>query len=722
MHRTHGIVVTIARWSARHPWRAIALWLALVVGAVAAGSIAGTVELKGSQEGNGESARAERAVEAAGLGEPIRESALIRRRDGAALTPDDAAVAAALARTVDTLPFVGAVSPPQTAADGTAAAVSWEIARPTPTAIADMERAVRDAAAGQPDVRVDQVGDLTVERALEDAIGDDLGRAERLSLPITLAILLVAFGALIAAVVPLLLAMSCVALAVGLTMVASHLTPVSDAANSVILLIGLAVGVDYSIFFMRRARDERHRGAGSLDAVEIAAATAGRAVVVSGLTVLVAMSGMFLSGNSIFSSFAIGAMIVVAAAVVASITVLPAAAGKLGRWIDRPRIPLVHRISRPEQGSRMWAAILRPVLGKPKIALLVGTGVLVALAIPALDLNTKLLGTEDMPRSLTVMQTYDALTAAFPSEGNAHSVVVSAADVTAPPVTAAIAELQRQAGASDNFAMTRSDVVVSGDRSVAVVTIPYPGADDGGPANAGLAELRERLVPSTVGAVATAAVSGDPAINRDFSQQLDGRLPLVIGFVLALTFVLMLLAFRSPWVAGLTVLLNTLSVATAYGVLVLVFQNEWAEGLLDFTSNGGIVAWLPLFLFVILFGLSMDYHVFVLSRVREGIARGMGSRDAIRWGVTTSAGVVTSAAVVMVAVFAVFATLSAPDLKQLGVGLAAAIAVDATIVRGVLLPASLAMLGDRAWRMPAWLRWIPRTAGEARLTDAPAES
>lgn len=716
-------IVVAARWSARHPWRAIGLWVALVVGAVVAGGAMGIVNLTDGQQLSGESARAERTIESAKLRDAIQEHALVRRGDGGALGAADLAAAQDVAKRIKTLQTARNVTPAVTSRSGTAAIVTWELAREDPTALAPTRRVLATVEKQHPDLRIEQVGDVSIQEALDDAIGDDLSRAERLSLPITLVILLVAFGALIAALMPLLLAISCVALAVGLTAVASHVTPVSDAINSVILLIGLAVGVDYSMFFMRRARDERARGATSIDAVEIAAATAGRAVVVSGITVLIAMSGMFLSGNGIFSSFAIGTMIVVATAVIGSITVLPGLAARLGKWVDRPRIPLLHRLGRPDGSSRIWSALVSRVMRRPGLALVVAGGSLVALAIPALGMNTKLLGTEDLPRSVPIMRTYDALTAAFPGDGGAHTVVVQAEDVTAPAVTAAITELGRRAAADPNFQLDGSPRVrISADRHAAEIAVPFPGPDDGRAAGAGLTTLRDSIVPQTVGRVATTAVSGNPAVSRDFSSQLSARLPLVFGFVLALTFLLMLASFRSVAIATMTVVLNLLSVAAAYGVLVLVFQGHWAEGLLGFTSSGGIIAWLPLFLFVVLFGLSMDYHVFVLSRIREALDRGMHTRDAIHWGITTSAGVVTSAAVVMVAVFAVFATLTSLDFKQLGVGLASAVAIDATIVRGVLLPACMRLVGERNWYMPRWLEWIPRVGHGSHPAEAQAAS
>jgi RND superfamily putative drug exporter len=529
-----------------------------------------------------------------------------------------------------------------------------------------------------------------------------------LSLPVTLVILIVAFGALLAAAVPVLLALTSVAAALGLSALTSHLLPVTDTTSSVVLLIGMAVGVDYSLFYVRRAREERAKGRTPLDAVEIAAATSGRAVVISGCTVAVAMAGMFLSGSAIFSSLALGAILVVAVAVLGSITVLPAVLAKLGRWVDRPRVPLLHRLMlRPGRAPRLWPALLRPTLRRPALALVLGSGVLLLLAVPALGMRTSLGSTDDLPRSIPAVQTYDRLTAAFPSKGASDVVVVRAAPEQAAAVRTALGDLSGRAAIDPHFAPSgRPQIDVSSDGRTSQMSVAIrDGADTPGGREA-LTVLRTRLIPDTVGRVpgAAVAVTGDTAASVDFSKLLSDRLPVVVGFVLVLTFLLMLWTFRSVVIAATTIGLNLLSVAAAYGLLVLVFQHTWAEGLLDFRSTGTIVAWLPMFLFVVLFGLSMDYHVFVVSRIRELAMRGMPTRDAVRQGIIGSAGAVTSAAVVMVAVFAIFATLSAPEFKQMGVGLAAAVLIDATLVRAVLLPAAMTLLGRWNWWAPALLR------------------
>jgi putative drug exporter of the RND superfamily len=439
-------------------------------------------------------------------------------------------------------------------------------------------------------------------------------------------------------------------------------------------------------------------------------------VVVSGGTVAVAMAGMFLSGSAIFSSLAVGAILVVAAAVLGSITVLPAVLALLGRWVDRPRVPFLHRLTlRPGRAPRLWPALLRPTLRNPLKALVFGAGALVLLALPAFSMRTSLSTVDDLPRSIPALQTYDRLTAAFPGEGATHVVLASAPAGSSGLLRAAMLDLDARAAKDPLFAVSGPpQLQLSADGRYAELTLPVPDGANTDRAKESLAALRSALIPATVGRVpgASAAVTGDTAVTVDFSGALADRLPLVVGFVLLLSFVIVLWTFRSVVVAATAIGLNLLSVGAAYGLMVLVFQHTWAEGLLGFTSTGTIVAWLPMFLFVVLFGLSMDYHVFVVSRIRELALRGMPTRDAVAQGIVGSAGAVTSAAVVMVAVFSIFGTLSGIEFKQMGVGLAAAILLDATLVRAVLLPAAMTLLGRWNWWAPALLRRLPEPAVE----------
>ncbi|PZF88683.1 MMPL family transporter [Micromonospora deserti] len=727
------VTVRLARWSAEHPWRAIALWVVFVAVCFVGGNAVGLNEATDSDQAIGESGRAGLIVDAGRFDDPAVENVLITPRGGtldAAAARAAADDAAARLRTVD---GVASVGQPVLALDGSALLLPITMSGDPETA-SDRVRPLRDITAGvqagHPQLRVEQVGGPSINKALDDTLGRDFQRAELLSLPVTLAILIIAFGALIAAGVPVLLALSSVAAAMGLSTLASHLVPATDVTASVILLIGMAVGVDYSLFYVRREREERAKGRSGLDAVEIAAETSGHAVVVSGVAVIISMAGLLLAGDAVFSSLAVGSILVVAVAVTGSLTVLPALLAKLGRWVDRPRVPLLWRLTAPRTGRHgapakpwFWPAVLRPALRAPVATLVVSVGLLLALAVPALGMKLKFPGMEDLPRSTPAMQAYDRLTAAFPSTGTSHTVAVRAPAAEADRVRTALAELAARASADPLFAPTEADgpkIEVSTDHRVSVLEVATPYASRDDEAVRSLERLRDELVPATLAGVPGAeyAVGGGVAASEDYARHVRGKLPIVMGFVLALTFLVMTWTFRSVVIAASSILLNLLSAGAAYGLLVLVFQGGWAEDLLGFTSMGAIVSWLPLFLFVVLFGLSMDYHVFVVSRIREGVRAGMANRAAVAYGITSSAGVVTSAAIVMVGVFSIFATLSTIDMKQLGIGLAAAILLDATIIRAVVLPALMTLLGDANWWAPRFLR--PRSAPAPTDPQAPA--
>jgi putative drug exporter of the RND superfamily len=710
------LTVRVARWSATHPWRAMALWTVFVALCFTLGSMTGLKEANENDNPIGEAGRAHQIVDTAGFDDPTVESVLVTPRSGA-LDTARANEAAAAARTrMAALPVVESAGEPIPSPDGSALLVRVTL-RGDETDDAGLQSMLDTTAAVQrdfPDLRVEQVGGQSIGKALDETVMADFRRAELFSIPVTLLILLVAFGALIAAGVPLLLALSAVAAAIGLSTAASHLVPAVDTANSVILLIGLAVGVDYSLFYVKREREERARGRGHVDAVEIAAATSGRAVVVSGLAVIIAMAGLYLAGDFVFSSLATGAILVVAVAVIGSLTVLPAVLAKLGRWVDRPRIPLLWRLTARSGRPRLWPILLRPALRRPAITLAVSVIGLLLLAAPALDMKLRFPSDSDLPRTTAVMQAYDRLTAAFPSTGTSHLVAVLAPAERGSEVRTALEALAARTAGDPLFArdaLTEVRVSPDGRTSYLDIASPYPGGSE--EAVQALHKLRDDLVPATLGAVPDVeyAVGGFVAFDEDYAAHIGDKLPLVMGVVMALTFIVMTLTFRSVVVAVTSILLNLLSAVAAYGLVQLVFGGTWAEGLLGFHSINAVVSWLPLFLFVVLFGLSMDYHVFVVSRIREAVLRGVPNREAVASGIVGSAGVVTSAAAVMVAVFAIFATLSMIDMKQLGVGLAAAILIDATIIRAVVLPSVMTLLGDANWWAPRFLR---------RRTDVPA--
>ena len=725
------VTVRMARWSAEHPWRAIALWVVFVAVCFVGGNAAGTQKATAEDDAIGESGRAYVMIDDGKFAtEPAVENVLITARSGAldqAAARTAATDAAAKLRTVTGVANLGDPIP---ARDGSALLVPVTMSGDPDTAedrVEPLRSATAEVQRAHPGLRVEEVGGPSINKALNDTLGKDFQRAELLSLPVTLIILIIAFGALIAAGVPVLLALSSVAAATGLSTLASHLVPAGGATSSVILLIGMAVGIDYSLFYIRREREERARGRGHVDAVEIAAETSGHAVVVSGTAVIIAMAGLFLANDSTFSSLAVGSILVVAVAVIGSLTVLPALLAKLGRWVDRPRVPFLWRLTARRVGTepgRFWRRVLSPALRRPAVTLLVSVLALLALAAPALGMKLKFPGTEDLPRTTPAMQAYDRLTAHYPSNGTTHLVVVQAPAAEAGAVKAALTGLAGSTQGDRLFAKletTGPDIDVSPDRTVTVLKVATPFATRSDEAGQSLDRLRADLVPAALGGLTGAkyAVGGDVASSVDYAAHVWRTLPIVAGFVLALTFLVMAWTFRSVVVALTSILLNLLSAGAAYGVLVLIFQSDWAAKVFHFTSMGAIVSWLPLFLFVVLFGLSMDYHVFVVSRIREAVRRGVPNREAVAEGITGSAGVVSSAAIVMVAVFAIFATLSTIDMKQLGVGLAAAILLDATIIRAVVLPSLMTLLGDANWWAPRFMR--PRGRHVAGPVTAPGE-
>jgi uncharacterized membrane protein YdfJ with MMPL/SSD domain len=530
-------------------------------------------------------------------------------------------------------------------------------------------------------------------------------------------ILVLAFGALVAAGLPVLLAFSALVAAMGLNAVASHVIHTADATMSVILMVGMAVGVDYSLFYLQREREERRSGKSPHESLLRTAATSGQAVLVSGATVLIAMAGMLFAGNAIFTTMGAGTMIVVLCALLGSLSVLPALLHKLGDRVDWGKVPYFHR----RRGQdRFWAAVVRAVLRRPVISVVLSTALLVALALPALQLHTKLPSFTDFPRDLPIVKAYRDVQRAFPGSQTPVVLVVRGNDVTTPQYRKAYAAFRSRAVATGEF-FAPFHVFVNPDKTVARVEFSIAGKGDDKVSNHALATLRNEVIPPIADKLTNAewAVTGATAGSHDFNERMKQRMPVVFAFVLGLAFLLMLLAFRSIVIPIKTVLLNLLSVWASYGILVAVFQHTWAENLFGFTSNGAITSWLPLFLFVILFGLSMDYHVFILSRVKERVDAGESTEDAVAHAISKTAGTITSAALVMVGVFALFATIRLLPIKQLGFGLAVAVFLDATIVRAVLLPAAMKLLGDWNWYLPRSLSWLPSLEAEEKQQRPP---
>ena len=663
--------------------------------------------------GPGESGRADKILYE-DFEQPAEETVLIQSEEYEADSPEFQAVIQEVVDEVGALDEVAALRSPLdeeasglVSPDQASALVEIEYVG-DPEDAADKTDAVTSVVAdvqdANPDFYVGSFGEST-NQALQDSFAEDLKKAGLISLPLTLIILLFAFGALVAAGIPLVLGLSAVLGTFGLVSIVSNVVPMDESVSALVLLIGLAVGVDYSMFYLKREREERAAGRTEGAALEAAAATSGHSVLVSGVTVIVAMSGMLITGDATFASFGVATMIVVAVAMLGSLTVLPALLAKLGDKVDRGRVPFAGRFRRADGEGRIWGAIIDRVLKRPVVSVVLSGGLLLAIAAPALQMNTVQPGIDTFPQNL--LTTYNKLEAAFPGTEVSAEVVVKADDVQTAEVQDAIAELKEEALAT-GVMNEPVDIAINPDGTVAVVSIPVAGDGSDEPSNDALDALRDDIVPGTVGDLdAEVAVTGATAETRDFDEQMKSVAPLVFGFVLLLAFLLMLITFRSVVIAFKAILLNLLSIGAAYGVLVLVFQEGWGKAVLGFDVTGGIDPFLPVLLFVILFGLSMDYHVFILSRIREAYDGGMTTEAAVAHGIKTTAGVVTSAAIVMVAVFSVFGALQAMIFKQFGVGLAAAILIDATLIRAILLPATMSLLGRWNWYLPGWLEWPP---------------
>ena len=685
----------------------------------------------------GQAGRAEQMLHQLNVVSPAQETILIQARgsspgDTYARSPQLRGAVADVVQALQRLPHAARdIRSPLTSggqalvsANGRAALVTFQVAGPHASADVTVhadQAAVARVQAAHPRLIVAEAGDASTDQAANTLMGKDFHKAELTSVPITLILLLAVFGALIAAGIPVLLAGSAVMVAVSLLAVPSRWLPIGSSTSEVVLIIGMAVGVDYSLFYLRREREERAAGASFPAALATAAHTSGRAIVVSGLTVMVSLAGLLLTGIDLFTGIAVGTIMVVGVAVIGSLTFLPALLSLLGPWADRGRIPFLGRHRTQARPSRLWAALVRRVVRRPLLWGGAAALALLAVAAPALGMRT---GTPaiDLPSKLPVVQTLDHIQRAFPGQAPAQ-VVVMGGDVSGPQMRAEVAALQARASAHGVIHRPVTAQVVGDGRGL-VISVPLAGDGTDSVSRHALLDLRDHILPATIGTVSGAsyAVTGNTASGYDFNAALHSRTPLVFAVVAGLALILLMVAFRSLAIPLISIGLNLLSVGAAYGLITLIFQDGHLQGPLGFTSFGGIIPWVPLFMFVFLFGLSMDYHVFILSRIRELRARGKSHNDAVIGGVAACSGVVTSAAVIMVAVFSIFATLSLIELKMIGVGLASAVLIDATIVRGILVPAALALLGDRSWYFPRWLEWLPgwrlEPSGPEPLTGA----
>jgi RND superfamily putative drug exporter len=744
--RRRPVVERVACWSARHRKIAVGAWLAFMAAAFIAGQF--TTGTGVQQYDPGQAGHGEQVLTNLGVVTPPAESVLIEARTDernlAAAAASDVRSATAEVKRV-TLQVQAALAALPQAADnirapyqpgarglvaghGTAALVTFSVAGPhadaDTTVLTDLA-VVRKIQAAHPDLLVREAGEASTDRVASAVLGRDFRQSEWTSIPLTLILLVAVFGALIAAGIPVVLAGTAVVTAVSLLGVVGRWLPVGSGTSELVLVIGMAVGVDYSLFYLRREREERMNGHDEQVVVGIAAATSGRAILVSGLTVMISLAGLFLTGIDIFTGIGVGTIMVVGVAVLGSLFFLPALLSWLGPWADRGQLPYLGRRLTHPRPSRLWARLAGRVVRKPLLLGGIAAAALLALSAPALGMR---IGSPaiDLPSNLGVVRVLAEIQHDFPGKPAPADVVVSGSNLESPAMHGALAELRavatRGSGAIHGPVSARA---VAGGRAI-VVQVPLAGNGSSNASTHALLTLQNQILPQTIGRVrgASFAVTGHTAASYDLRSTLDSRTPLVFGVVALLAFLLLMCAFRSVTIPLVSIVLNLLSVGAAYGLVTLIFQDGHLQGVLGFTSFGALVPWVPLFTFVMLFGLSMDYHVFILSRIRELWSAGASTSESIVDGVGKSAGVVTSAAIIMVAVFSIFATLSMIDVKMLGVGLAAAVLIDATLVRGVVLPAALALLGEWAWYLPRWLSWLPgrSLACEAAPDPAPAHS
>jgi RND superfamily putative drug exporter len=739
--------VRVAGWSARHRWPVVAIWFAATIGlfgvSLAAGGTNSVEAVSNTERSKYEAGEAYVVYGAAnasvGQQAPASQQFLVmvssanKTVDDPVFAADIAAITARLAAVqapVDgtTGPvleqLVNPVTVPATAGlvspDRTTVRIVGQVMGDGPVLtqrLVPMPALVAEIKAAYPAYRIHVLNNTLANDEISTLINGGLDASLRLTIPLTFLILLIAFGAVVAAVIPLILAITALLAAFGILGLYSQVvSPVSPYASQLVVLIGLAVAVDYSLFMVTRFRTERRHGRDKLAAIHLSSTTAGRAVFFSGLAVMISIGGLFLLDDSLFHSMAVGTISVVFVAVIGSLTFLPATLAILGDGVNRLRLPIIGRDR--EEGSGLWAILVRSVMRRPIVAA-AGTAIaLLIVASPVLRLHMGQADFTSFPDSLDGVQAVNLLNEKWPAGSNLDlSVVVTRADEA--PTKAAIQKM------TDAILAIRGltgppTTNLSADGHVAFVSYLMAGSSNDIRNQDIVRQVRTTVVPSAFGGLSgvRALVTGDAAYTLDVVDFYAHGMPLVMGFVLSLSFLLLLVAFRSIVIPIKAILLNLLSTGAAFGLLVLVFQDGWLANQLGF-KPGPIEGFIPVFIFTILFGLSMDYHVFILTRIKEARDRGLPSNEAVARGIAITSSTVTSAAAIMVVVFGVFVTLELTIIKQLGFGLAVAVFLDATIVRSILLPASMRLLGEWNWWLPRWLDWLPHVTIEGESDERP---
>jgi len=707
----------LARASALHPVRTLLAWLGGIVLAIAlvATLLGGNLTSEGNVTNNPESVRAADILEDVLPVEDEASELVIVRSDDVLMV--DAAVRLAveelLAEAGDAVESAEiwheSQNPTLVSEDGAALLVPVELTEPEEDAVEELVAAVQAADERNAELELDVTGRYTTGADFTEVSQSDLEEGElRFGLPAALVVLVLVFGAFVAALMPLALAIVSIIVALGLTALVAQQFELSIFVVNMLTGMGLALGIDYALFVVSRFREERALGRGKHDAIVKTGSTASRAVLFSGTAFVLAMTGLLLVQSTIMRSLAVGAILVGIVSVVAALTLVPALLSLVGDGVNRLRVPFLAReIERDAaQESRFWGWIVRRVMRRPALSFAIAAAALLAVAAPLLGMNIGAAGIGTLPDELVSKQGLVALQQSFPRAGAEPARIVVQGDVASPELEGAFERLEAELAQDAAFGVPVVEQAPNG--GVAVMTVPVAADALSDQAIDAVERLRGDYVPAAFeGVDADPLVGGATANNIDYFDVMKRWLPLVFVFVLGLSFILLTVAFRSIVIAATAIVLNLLSIGATYGLLVLVFQHGYGTDLLGFQQVDIIEAWVPLFLFAVLFGLSMDYQVFLLSRIRERYTQTGSTNDAIAFGIGSTARLITGAALIIVAVFVGFAMGDLVMFQQMGFGIAVALIIDATVVRSVLVPAAMTLLGDWNWYLPGWLQWLP---------------
>jgi uncharacterized membrane protein YdfJ with MMPL/SSD domain len=731
----------LAIWSMRRPRLTLAGWAFALVAAIAISAAFLGDALSGDEEGTSdtESRRADElqserfAEDRGGRGRDATEVVVVRSPNATVEEPRferrvrGIAVELRRAGATQITTFYDTGERRLVSRDRDATGMLVALGRDAEDKIDGVVDAVRDAD-GRSGFDATITGEFTLDADFSTLAGEDLANGElQFGLPAALIVLLIVFGSVVGGLIPLLMAIVAIVVGLALTALVGQAFPLSVFATNMLTGMGLALGIDYSLFVLSRYREERLHGREELDAIAAVGGTASRAVLFSGIAFTLAMVGLLLVPSTIMRSLAAGAIAAGIVSVAAALTLLPALLSLLGDRVNALRVPFFGRAAGREQ-SPFWSRTVRGVMRRPLTSLLLGTAILLAMAVPVLALQSGEAGVSTLPDRLEAKRGYLALNAEFPGETTEPVEIVIDDEAASPAVQAGIERLRERLASDGRFGPAEQETNRAGD--LTVLTVPIQGDPLGEGAIDAVRELRSTYVPEAFpDSGVEVLVTGDTAESIDESDTMSSWLPIVIAFVLGLSFVLLTVAFRSLVVAVKAIALNLLSVGAAYGLLVLVFQEGVGNELLGFPHVDTIEAWVPLFLFAVLFGLSMDYHVFLLSRIRERYRQTNDNSDAVAHGVGSTGRIITGAALIIIAVFSGFARGDLVMFQQMGFGVAVALLLDATVVRLLLVPAAMELLGERNWYLPSWLRWLPdvhvegaKRGPQASLEPAPGAS